>query len=247
MASNISTSAIRDIYQQLLRVESNTITSTEKFVSDALGTDSALKISTLAVRSTNKFYIDNPGVSDGSESGFLVHNPSSKEVKVRSLTSIAEVMPQYVSKPDAQTLATASTKIDISSTNNLPINATGLISVNASNEFVLAAGYYKITASIRVEDTLTPTPTVYAQINKVGNSTQATTVDKLISTYKLIVFSDIVFVSAADVTGATNKYEVKMHVNSDTSSISGGYIHVEKIANIDAEIGTIDLPLEPQV
>lgn len=245
MASNISTSAIKDIYQQLLRIESNTITSTEKRVADALGTESALKISTLAVRSTNKFYIDNPGISDGTESGFLVHNPSSKEVKVRTLTSIAEVMPQYLVKPDTQTLATSSTKIDISSTNNLPINATGLISVNTSNEIVLAAGYYKIFASIRVSDTTTPTPTVYAQINKVGAASGANTVDKLISTYKLITFSEVVFISAAEVTANTNKVELKMHVNSDTASINGGYVLIEKIANIDAEIGTIGEGLTP--
>lgn len=245
MASNISTSAIRDIYQQILRIESNNITSTEKVVADALGNESALKISSIAVRSTNKFYVGNPGVSDSSLSTFLVHDPSSKEVKVRTLSSIAEIMPKYVAKPDAQALATSSTKIDISSTNNLPIEAENLISVNASNEFVLSAGYYKISACLRVEDTTTPTPTIYAQINKVGSTTQATTIDKLVSTYKLILFSDIVSVSNADVLNSTNKFEVKMHAGSDTSTISGGFVYVEKIANVDASIGTIEQELTP--
>lgn len=245
MASNISTSAIRDIYQQLLRVESNTITSTEKVVSDALGNDSALKISTLAVRSTNKFYINNPGVSDGSESGFLVHNPSSKEVKIRTVSSIAEVPAQYLIKPDNQALATSSAKIDITSTNNLPINATGVISVNSSNELVLAAGHYRISASIRVTDATTPTPNIFAQINRVGSASGADTVDKLVSSYKLIVFSEVLFISNAQVAANTNKVELKMHAASDTATISGGYVLVEKIASVDAEIGTINLPLGP--
>jgi hypothetical protein len=245
MASNISTSAIKDIYRQILRVESNTITTSEKAVADALGNEAALKISTLAVRATNKFYFGNPGIDSSSLLTFLVHDTVSKEVKVRTLSSIAQVMPQYVARPDAQALATASTKIDISSANNLPIDANNQISVNSLNQLVLASGYYKISASLRVEDTLTPTITVYAQINKVGSSTQATTVDKLISTYKLIIFSEIVFVSNADVTNSTNKFEIKMHVNSDTATITGGYVHVEKIAMVDAEIGTIGQGLTP--
>lgn len=79
---------VKDTYQSLIKLESGTLSSTYKTVEDGSGNDSGLKISTSGVEVGALKFTSDPS-SSSSELTALVYDGSTKEVKVRDLSSAA--------------------------------------------------------------------------------------------------------------------------------------------------------------
>ena len=79
---------VKDTYQSILKLESGTASSTYKVIEDGQGNDTGLKVSTTGVEVEALKFTTDPA-SSSSEVTALVYDGSTKEVKVRDLSSSA--------------------------------------------------------------------------------------------------------------------------------------------------------------
>jgi hypothetical protein len=79
---------VKDTYQSLLKLETGTASSTYKVIEDGQGNDTGLKISTSGVEVEALKFTTDPATSS-SELTALVYDGTTKEVKVRDLSSNA--------------------------------------------------------------------------------------------------------------------------------------------------------------
>ena len=261
MSTNISSSSIRDIYKQILRIATNNIDATEKAVGDADGNDSALKISSNSIRSTGRAYIDNPTAGSEGNTVFLVHDPNSKEVKTRTIESIAPLMSSLVSTPathnsqTSQSISVNLTKINLTSNDNFGVNSDGIMAINNNEEIEFSAGYYRVQCSLEVYDATTNSPHIFSTFNKSSNAqVLLRSSDQLVNNISgtsldnsvIVNWTYVVKVTADDVTNSTNRYEIKMQSTGDgTSSIYAGQVQICKIADVSEGVTTVNEGLTP--
>lgn len=86
--ATLTGSKVKDTYQSLLKLETGTASSTYKVVEDGQGNDTGLKVSTAGVEVEALKFTTDPA-SSSSELTALVYDGSTKEVKVRDLSSNA--------------------------------------------------------------------------------------------------------------------------------------------------------------
>lgn len=86
--ATLTGSKVKDTYQSLLKLETGTASSTYKVVEDGQGNDTGLKVSTSGVEVEALKFTTDPA-SSSSELTALVYDGSTKEVKVRDLSSNA--------------------------------------------------------------------------------------------------------------------------------------------------------------